>query len=68
MKKLNLLKPLGLLFLIVLLLSLFYPSTAISAQSQDEDPDFIVTLALMALADDRLDGVMDGLVNGYGYG
>jgi len=68
MKKLNLLVPLGLLSLIILLLSLSYPSTVISAQSQDEDPDFIVTLTLMAVADDRLDGVMYGLANGYGYG
>ncbi len=45
--------------IILFLLLLILPSKAISAQSQNEAPDFIVTLALMALADDRMDGVMD---------
>jgi hypothetical protein len=43
----------------LLLITQLLPSHIISAQSQDEDPDFIITLALMAVADDRLDGVMD---------
>jgi hypothetical protein len=59
MRRINQSFPLITLSLIVILCSLFYPSQSTSAQSQDEDPDFIVTLALMALADDRMDGVMD---------
>ena len=39
--------------------SLSIPTQSVNAQNQDDDPDFIVTLALMAVADDRLDGVMD---------
>lgn len=47
-------------FLLVLLLfSLFIFPHKTLAQTTDDDPDFIVTLALMAVADDRLDGVMD---------
>jgi hypothetical protein len=38
--------------------SLIFSPQPVNAQDQ-EDPDFIVTLALMAVADDRLDGVMD---------
>ncbi|MCB2213915.1 hypothetical protein KQH50_00830 [bacterium] len=44
---------LGLLLWVALI-----PLQHTSAQPED-DPDFVVTLALMAVADDRLDGVMD---------
>ena len=59
MKRKKALLPISILSLLLILLILSYPSQSISAQSEDEDPDFIVTLALMALADDRMDGVMD---------
>ena len=59
MKRKSILLPIGVLSLLVMLVSLIHPSSTISAQSEDGDPDFIVTLALMALADDRMDGVMD---------
>lgn len=52
----------GLLRILVFCLfqfSLFIPIQTALSQNQDDDPDFIVTLALMAVADDRLDGVMD---------
>ncbi len=51
----------GLLWLFsisLILISLFSFTDQTYAQAQD-DADFIVTLALMAVADDRLDGVMD---------
>ncbi|MEA3327773.1 MAG: hypothetical protein U9R53_10805, partial [Chloroflexota bacterium] len=35
------------------------PSLKSSAQNSEEEPDFIVTLALMAVADDQLDTVLD---------
>jgi hypothetical protein len=59
MEKPKRLGPHWLLVLIVFLLSLFVLPYKTSAQSQDEDSDFVVTLALMAVADDRMDGVMD---------
>lgn len=46
------------IILIGLLLALCIPMTAPSAQSDEDAPDFIVTLALMAVADDRMDGVL----------
>ena len=46
--------------LIFCLLQIFVVLPTESAAAQDqEDPDFIVTLALMAVADDRMDDVMD---------
>lgn len=45
-------------WLFIFLIPLFYPSQISSAQSENDD-DFIVTLALMAVADNRMDGVMD---------
>ena len=42
-----------------LLQILFIIPTGSAAAQDQEDPDFIVTLALMAVADDRMDGVMD---------
>lgn len=46
----------ALMWLILLFtLAPFQPATA----QPENDPDFVVTLALMAVADDRLDGVMD---------
>jgi len=53
--------------LIVFVLS-SVPSLKTSAQSDDGIPDSIVTLALMAVASDRLDGVLDNsdLANIYG--
>lgn len=45
-------------WLLIFLLPLFCPSQTTSAQAENDD-DFIVTLALMAVADDRMDGVMD---------
>ena len=51
----SLLQIISLLMVIILVI----PSSLISAQNNDKAPDFIVTLALMAVADDRLDGVLD---------
>ena len=45
-------------WLFIFLLPLFYPAQPISAQAEKDD-DFIITLALMAVADYRMDGVMD---------
>lgn len=42
-----------------LLIALCIPLATTSAQSDEDGSDFIITLALMAVADDRLDGVMD---------
>ena len=44
--------------LLILLFPLFCPSQSSAAQAENED-DFIITLALMAVADTRMDGVMD---------
>jgi len=41
------------------LLILLLPLMTSAAQSDDQEPDFLITLALMAVADDRMDGVMD---------
>jgi hypothetical protein len=45
--------------ILCILTILFIPVMASSAQSDDQAPDFLITLALMAVADDRMDGVMD---------
>lgn len=47
------------LILFSLLTLLSTPLMKSSAQSDDEDPDFLITLALMAAVDDRMDGVLD---------
>ena len=44
--------------LLIFLIPLFYPSQVSSAQAENVD-DEIITLALMAVADTRMDGVMD---------
>jgi hypothetical protein len=44
--------------IVLLLMALLAPVQRTTAQPEDA-PDFVVTLALMAVADDRLDGVMD---------
>lgn len=44
--------------LLAFLIPLFTPSQVTAAQAEKED-DFIITLALMAVADNRMDGVMD---------
>ena len=44
--------------LLIFVIPLLYSSQTSSAQAENED-DFIITLALMAVADTRLDGVMD---------
>jgi len=51
--------PLPFLTVLLCVLAAFLlgPKHRTSAQTE-EDPDFIITLALMAVADDRLDGVM----------
>jgi len=48
-----------------LLLVLLLPLMTSSAQNDEQEPDFLITLALMAVADDRMDGVMgtDDLAN-----
>lgn len=46
-----------IIFSLLILLSI--PLMESSAQSDDEAPDFLITLALMAVADDRMDGVLD---------
>jgi hypothetical protein len=47
------------IIILLMVIILVIPSSLISAQNNDKAPDFIVTLALMAVADDRLDGVLD---------
>jgi hypothetical protein len=44
--------------LLIFLVPLFFPSQSSAAQAENGD-DFIITLALMAVADTRMDGVMD---------
>ncbi len=46
-----------IIFSLLILLSI--PLMESSAQSDDEAPDFLITLALMAVADERMDGVLD---------
>jgi len=46
-------------FFVLIVLCIFLVAPSAQAQNVEDDPDFIVTLALMAVADDRLDGVMD---------
>lgn len=48
-----------ILLIISLLLVSLLPLMTSSAQSDDQALDFLITLALMAVADDRMDGVMD---------
>jgi len=49
--------PIFIIFSLIMVLLL--PLMTSSAQSDDQEPDFLITLALMAVADDRMDGVMD---------
>lgn len=48
-----------MLAIVCILVILSIPMMASSAQSGDEAPDFLITLALMAVADDRMDGVLN---------
>jgi hypothetical protein len=48
-----------LILAIVLLLGFSLIPVQFTTAQPEDDPDFVVTLALMAVADDRLDGVMD---------
>lgn len=50
--------PFFMALVFMVLLVALTPVQRTAAQSE-EDPDFVITLALMAVADDRLDGVMD---------
>ena len=51
-------KAISRLIVICLLIALCIPLMTTSAQSDGDAPDFIVTLALMAIADDRMDDVL----------
>jgi hypothetical protein len=46
------------IIIIGLLIALIFPLITSSAQSDDDGSDFIITLALMAVADDRMDDVL----------
>ena len=48
-----------LILMMVLMLGFSLKPVQLTTAQPEEDPDFVVTLALMAVADDRLDGVMD---------
>jgi hypothetical protein len=48
-----------IILIICILTILTLPMMRTTAQSNDEEADFLITLALMAVADDRMNGVMD---------